>query len=169
MATKDETGRGFGKRNVYVIYGENEMSARMLEVSLFCTSRNGAPSRKGCVVNGQMTKASNKRVRPPPHHLGKTGTGALANTYDTAVAEIDLPARQSKNKHAHTNPGRQDVRTNASDIAHQLDPMPKNIKKKKEHNTVMGTQGNLHRQRRHRIVTYHTHRNACNTLSRKHN
>ena len=23
-------------------------------------SRNGAPSRKGCVVNGQMTKASNK-------------------------------------------------------------------------------------------------------------
>ena len=28
-------------------------------------SRNGAPSRKGCVVNGQMTKVSNKRVRPP--------------------------------------------------------------------------------------------------------
>ena len=23
-------------------------------------SKNGAPSRKGCVVNGQMTKASNK-------------------------------------------------------------------------------------------------------------
>ena len=23
-------------------------------------SRNGAPSRKGCVVNGQMTKASNR-------------------------------------------------------------------------------------------------------------
>ena len=23
-------------------------------------SRNGAPSRKGCMVNGQMTKASNK-------------------------------------------------------------------------------------------------------------
>ena len=23
-------------------------------------SRNGAPSQKGCVVNGQMTKASNK-------------------------------------------------------------------------------------------------------------
>ena len=23
-------------------------------------SRNGAPSRKGCVVDGQMTKASNK-------------------------------------------------------------------------------------------------------------
>ena len=27
---------------------------------VFIRSRNGAPSRKGCVVNGQMTKASNK-------------------------------------------------------------------------------------------------------------
>ena len=29
-------------------------------------SSNGAPSRKGCVVNGQMTKANNKSVPPPP-------------------------------------------------------------------------------------------------------
>ena len=29
-------------------------------------SRNGAPSRTACVVKGQMTKASNKRVFPPP-------------------------------------------------------------------------------------------------------
>ena len=28
-------------------------------------SRNGAPSRKGCVVNGQTAKASNKRVPLP--------------------------------------------------------------------------------------------------------
>ena len=34
------------------------MGAQMLEVSV--GSRNGAPSRKGWVVNGQMTKASNK-------------------------------------------------------------------------------------------------------------
>ena len=34
-------------------------STQMLEVS-FISSRNGAQSRKGCVVNGQMTKASNK-------------------------------------------------------------------------------------------------------------
>ena len=27
---------------------------------VFIRSRNGAPSRKGCVVNRQMTKASNK-------------------------------------------------------------------------------------------------------------
>ena len=30
------------------------------------SSSNGAPSRKGCVVNGQRIKASNKWVRPPP-------------------------------------------------------------------------------------------------------
>ena len=35
------------------------MSAQMLEVSLI-KSGNGAPSRKGCVVNGQMIKAYNK-------------------------------------------------------------------------------------------------------------
>ena len=29
-------------------------------------SKNGAPSRKGCVVNGQMAKAINKLVRPSP-------------------------------------------------------------------------------------------------------
>ena len=29
------------------------------------SSRNGAPSRKGCVVNGQITKASNKSLRSP--------------------------------------------------------------------------------------------------------
>ena len=29
-------------------------------------SRNGAPSRKGCVVNGQITKASKKLAPPPP-------------------------------------------------------------------------------------------------------
>ena len=33
------------------------MSAQMLEVSI--RSRNGAPSRKGCVMDGQMSKASN--------------------------------------------------------------------------------------------------------------
>ena len=29
-------------------------------------SRNGAPSRKGCVVNGQMVKTSRKLVHPSP-------------------------------------------------------------------------------------------------------
>ena len=29
-------------------------------------SRNGAPSQKGCVINDQLTKASNKCVPPPP-------------------------------------------------------------------------------------------------------
>ena len=35
------------------------VSARKLVVSLFRSS-NSAPSRKGCAVNGQMTKESNK-------------------------------------------------------------------------------------------------------------
>ena len=30
-------------------------------------SRNGAPSRKGCVINGQMTKTEQqKQMNPPP-------------------------------------------------------------------------------------------------------
>ena len=40
------------------------MGAQMLEVSI--RSWNRAPSRRACVVNGQMIKASNKLVRPPP-------------------------------------------------------------------------------------------------------
>ena len=34
---------------------------------VFIRTRNVAPSRKECVVNGLMTKTSNKRVRPPSH------------------------------------------------------------------------------------------------------
>ena len=42
-----------------VVHGNNVMSARLSEeVSIW--SRNGAPSRKGFVVNGQMTMASKK-------------------------------------------------------------------------------------------------------------
>ena len=33
---------------------------------VFIRIRNGAPSGKGCVANGQMTNASNKYVRRPP-------------------------------------------------------------------------------------------------------
>ena len=40
------------------------MSALMLEVSVSIRIRNGASSRKGWHMRGQMTKASNKWVRP---------------------------------------------------------------------------------------------------------
>ena len=30
------------------------------------STRNGASSRKGCILNGQITKASNKQMRPSP-------------------------------------------------------------------------------------------------------
>ena len=45
-------------KSLHVIYGNNVMGAQLFKVSI--RSRNGAPSRKGCVVYGQMTKASNK-------------------------------------------------------------------------------------------------------------
>ena len=41
----------------YVVCGTSVVSAQTLEVSI--RSRNDAPSRKGCVVNGQMIKTSN--------------------------------------------------------------------------------------------------------------
>ena len=42
-----------------IICGNDAMSAQVLQVSLI-RGRNGAPSRKGCVVDGQMTKKSNR-------------------------------------------------------------------------------------------------------------
>ena len=38
----------------------------MMEVTLL-RSRSGGLSRKGCVVNGQITKAGNKQLPPTPH------------------------------------------------------------------------------------------------------
>ena len=51
----------------FVILGNNVLSAQLLEVSL-TISRNGVPSRKGCVVNRQMTtvRQANKMSTPPP-------------------------------------------------------------------------------------------------------
>ena len=46
-----------------VKHGENVMSAQMVEVSIW--SRNGAPSRKGSVVNGQRTKARTNEYPSP--------------------------------------------------------------------------------------------------------
>ena len=50
-------------KQFYVIWIKRNESPNVRGVSV--RSRGGAPSRKGCVVNGQMTKASNKRARPP--------------------------------------------------------------------------------------------------------
>ena len=51
-------------KTLHVTYGKTPNERQMLEVSI--RSRHVAPSRKGSVVNGQTTKASNKRIRPPP-------------------------------------------------------------------------------------------------------
>lgn len=46
-----------------VVYGRNLMSTEMMEVSI--RRKNGAPSCKGCVINGEMKKASNSRPPVP--------------------------------------------------------------------------------------------------------
>ena len=57
MATDGEAGRGWDERAFSMLrYGTSVMSAQMLEVCLIGVGT----SRKGCVVNGQMTKASDK-------------------------------------------------------------------------------------------------------------
>ena len=60
VATDGETGRGYriSKQFVRSIWEKRNERPNVGGVST--RSRNGAPSRKGCVVNGQMAKASNK-------------------------------------------------------------------------------------------------------------
>ena len=57
MATDDETGGDKVSKYMYIWKKRNE---RPNVGGVSIRSRNGAPSRKGCVVNAQMTKASNK-------------------------------------------------------------------------------------------------------------
>ena len=49
QTTKQDRGKMSKK---YILHGENVISTQTLEVSI--TSWDGAPSRKGCVINGQM-------------------------------------------------------------------------------------------------------------------
>ena len=56
----------------------------MLEASLV-RSRNGAPSRKGCVVNGRMTKASNKSVPPSIPHPISSWYSKMGKTQDLLI------------------------------------------------------------------------------------
>ncbi|CAM9674867.1 unnamed protein product [Sphacelaria rigidula] len=45
-------------KSVFIMYGRNITSAQILEFSI--RGNDGAPRRKGCVVNGQTAEASNK-------------------------------------------------------------------------------------------------------------
>ena len=68
MATDRETGRGQDKQKLPIQYmGKRNERPNVGGVSI--RSRNGAPARRRCAVNGQMTKASSKPVRraPPPY------------------------------------------------------------------------------------------------------
>ena len=51
---------GIGKANSFhIVYGRS-VNERPNVGGISIRSRNGAPSRTGCVVNGQMTKANKK-------------------------------------------------------------------------------------------------------------
>ena len=62
-------------------------------------SRNDAPSRKGSVVNGLVTWATNKSVRPSPPHVlpsanqrfQQTALSALDKTASVAFIRLDCP------------------------------------------------------------------------------
>ena len=63
VATDGETGRGMiGKKDVCNIWKKRYEPRNVGGVSIMSRngSRNGAPSRKGCVVNGLMAKANNE-------------------------------------------------------------------------------------------------------------
>ena len=56
--TAKQQGDNISKKFICNIWQKRNERPNVGGVSI--RSRNGAPSRKGCVVNGQMTKASNK-------------------------------------------------------------------------------------------------------------
>ena len=65
VATEGEQqGDTISKRFVCNIW--KKRNERPNDAGVSTRSRNGASTRKRCVVNGQMTTASNKGVRPPP-------------------------------------------------------------------------------------------------------
>ena len=51
---------GYDKQTVVMQHIWKNRNERPNVGGVSIRSRNGAPSRKGCVVNGQITKASNK-------------------------------------------------------------------------------------------------------------
>ena len=78
MATDDETGGDKVSKYMYIWKKRNERpNVGGVSIRSRNGARNGAPSRKGCVDNGQMTKASNKRVRLPPPFPQEAGVWAV--------------------------------------------------------------------------------------------
>ena len=65
MDPNGETGRGVEKQNMLMYEYNNKRYESRNVRGVSIGSEDGAPSRKGCVVNGRMTKASNTGVLPP--------------------------------------------------------------------------------------------------------
>ena len=73
---------------------KNVLSAQMLGVSLFIRSRNGALSRKGCVVNGQMTKAktTESAALSPFAPITRAYRGSTTDCKDQWIINTDPPS-----------------------------------------------------------------------------
>ena len=80
------------------------MRAQMLEASVSIISRNGAPSPKGCVVNGQMTtvRQATHEYAPPPAVLRPPLS--LFNSRARAAVNKPLAYSRAKNKPSALNP-----------------------------------------------------------------
>ena len=88
-------------KRFYVICGNSAKSGKALEVSLLGVVRNGAPSRKVCVVKGQTTKASNKTRTPPPP--ARRPQWRTADTFRTAPPSDS--SRASSRRYWSRSPG----------------------------------------------------------------
>ena len=101
VATDAKTARTKKKKKkdrqirINVVFGRNVLSAQILKVSI--RSRSSAPSREGCMVNGQMTKASNKMSTPPPRP-------SLAHATSAWLVEIRLDPSQHRRDASVTDP-----------------------------------------------------------------
>ena len=61
-----DTGRGWDKQTVFMCNTWKKRNERPNVGGVSIRSRNGAPSRGGCVVHGQVTKQATNEYAPPP-------------------------------------------------------------------------------------------------------
>ena len=64
VAADGETGRGEDKQT-FLCSAWKKRNERPNVGGVSIRSRNGAPSRKGCVLNGQITEAKKNEALPP--------------------------------------------------------------------------------------------------------
>ena len=68
-------------------------------------SSNGAPSRKGCVVNGQITTASTNEYAPPPPPPDPHPYAAATTTVTTFYRKAEHWGEKQDGRHPHRERG----------------------------------------------------------------